>query len=142
MRVMLNDERQVRVGTTWVNASDVDWSNTDFDAAIPDFKVRFKCFTSVDEAVAYINLSVSTEVDEVDIIHDPIEPVVTTQRMYSYITCMGLPIFGLPEECHVDGIHFIQSITVRRVTYEPAYIKIEDGKLVAVGSQPHCMLSV
>ena len=60
-------------------------------------------------------------------------------KNYDYITYMGLPIPYWPQECLIDGLHYMESITVRGCTYEPGYARVVDGKLKQ-GMQPHLMM--
>jgi len=59
------------------------------------------------------------------------------------VTCMGLPMMGpIPDELYYDGIHLLEEITVKRVTYRPGYVEIKNGELIAVGLQPHLLMKV
>jgi len=77
-----------------------------------------------------------------------LEEAVETQRQKvaeraverGYVTCMGLPIPGFPEHATKPGLHEIEFITVRGVSYCPAYVRVDDQmRLVEVGQQPHVM---
>ena len=51
--IMINDKKQIRVGSSWVNLNRVDWKSFVAEDATNDFKTRFVVVDGVDAAIAY-----------------------------------------------------------------------------------------
>ena len=61
---------------------------------------------------------------------------------YNDITYKGFPVTGLPDPTRKDGIYKLDELTVRGITYAPAYIKLENGEIVGIGMEEHLMLAL